>query len=79
MKKWNERFSTGREDVIYPDCPRCVHYDRIRANCPAYPKGVPWAIRTGDETHRTVRPDQVGTDVFTPLAGLDDKTVYHAQ
>lgn len=77
--KWNERFSTGREDVIYPDCPRCVHYDRIRMNCAAYPKGVPEPIRTGGETHRTVRPDQVGADVFTPKPGMDDQTFYHGQ
>lgn len=66
MKKWNERFATGPEGVVWPDCPRCIHYNREMKSCPAYPGGVPMPIRRGDETHRTVRPDQVGTLVYTP-------------
>lgn len=71
MRKWDERFSMGPDDVTWPDCPRCIHYDRAAKACPAYPGGVPMPIRKGDETHRTVRPDQVGSTVFTPQPGKE--------
>lgn len=65
MKKPADRFLFKASDLAFPDCGTCIHASRDMHTCPAYPNGIPEEISTGETTHRTVRPDQVGTTVYT--------------
>ena len=45
-----------------PVCTYCRHANED--TCRAYPDGIPWRILSGDQDHRTVQPDQVGSTTF---------------
>ncbi|KAB7730145.1 hypothetical protein F5984_13260 [Rudanella paleaurantiibacter] len=49
-----------------PPCFQCEHsgVKKKRLVCRAYPNGVPEKYEFGEEEHRTVQPDQVGTFVL---------------
>ena len=44
-------------------CFLCRHIT-TRARCSAYPGGIPDRLLFTDKVHRSVEPDQTGTDVF---------------
>jgi hypothetical protein len=55
------------------DCAKCELFDIINHSCKAYPNGIPAVLLMNKEKHRAVRNDQVGNDVFMPIADLDEK------
>ncbi len=61
----------GKQMVFRPfksQCGNCEHFlDMGDCNCEAYPEGIPDALLTGEEKHSTVRKDQKGDIIYTPV------------
>ena len=50
-------------------CGACKHLKNtpgVGASCPAFPQGIPMSIASGDTSHLTKYPTQVGDTVFEP-------------
>jgi hypothetical protein len=49
----------------FGSCRACVHFTPVR--CPAYPRGIPPLILSGEVDHMVPRPGQQGDTVFEPM------------
>lgn len=49
------------------DCAKCKHLEG-GTSCPAYPKGIPIELLSGEHTHRTIIEDQQSNIVFEPIS-----------
>ncbi len=71
-KHRNDKFTWGPDNPPTPiaSCALCEHLAKP-GKCTAYPNGIPADILDGKDYHFEHRVDQVGTDVFKPVDGVN--------
>lgn len=50
--------------IPVPLCFSCKHFNSVKWVCPAFPKGIPEEILTGENDHSEPLPDQNNNIVF---------------
>jgi hypothetical protein len=71
-KRQGDKFTWDLDNPPMPlaACSLCTHLNE-RTTCTAYPHGIPNDILEGKDYHHKLRDDQVGTDVFKPVDGVN--------
>lgn len=66
---WMDRRGPSTEDaldeVVFPQCNRCMHRNADVVTCKAYPNRIPDPILGNEVKHDRVLPGQAGEFVFT--------------
>jgi hypothetical protein len=53
-------------DYFKSQCARCKLYNDLNASCKAFPKGIPFNMLEGKNTHEKKIKGQTGDYLFTP-------------